>query len=69
MRGPAKRGGACAVQAFCRRQNLGEAEFSSAGQNQMRGPVRQNRMGNHAENAYNNRCDQLAVAESQKFKP
>ena len=23
----------------------------------------------HAENAYNNRCDQLAVAESQKFKP
>ena len=23
----------------------------------------------HAENEYNNRCDQLAVAESQKFKP
>lgn len=22
----------------------------------------------HAENAYNNRCDELAVAESQKFK-
>ena len=22
----------------------------------------------HAENPYNNRCDQLAVAESQKFK-
>jgi len=22
----------------------------------------------HAENEYNNRCDQLAVAESQKYK-
>lgn len=22
----------------------------------------------HAENPYNNRCDQLAVAESQKYK-
>ena len=22
----------------------------------------------HAENPYNNRCDELAVAESQKFK-
>ena len=22
----------------------------------------------HAENAFNNRCDELAVAESQKFK-
>ena len=22
----------------------------------------------HAENAYNNRCDELAVAESQKYK-
>ncbi len=25
-------------------------------------------VGNHAENEFNNRCDELAVAESQKYK-
>ena len=69
MRGPAKRGGACAVQAFCHRQNLGEAEFSSAEHGDGPGPPPGgSRVGNHAKNEYNNRCDQLAVAESQKYK-
>ena len=58
----------CGVQAFCRRQNLGSAEFTSAEADQIGAPVRQGRMGNHAENPYNNRCDQMAVAESQKYK-
>ena len=35
----------------------------------IRGPHRTKVLwGNHAENEYNNRCDQLAVAESQKYK-
>ena len=37
--------------------------YNKPGPPQGRGPV-----GNHAENEFNNRCDEMAVAESMKFK-
>ncbi len=31
-------------------------------------PAGKSRVGNHADNEFNNRCDELAVAESKKYK-
>ncbi|WP_297235837.1 hypothetical protein [uncultured Flavonifractor sp.] len=62
--------GACAVQAFWpAAKTLAQAEFISAEHEKKRGPrPTESRVGNHADNPFNNRCDELAVAESRKYK-
>ena len=67
----APQGGAALApyERFAASKTSAEAEFSSAEHGDGPGPPPGgSRVGNHAENEYNNRCDQLAVAESQKYK-
>ena len=57
---------ACGVQAFCEAKPW-KAELCFADGIMDRGPRRTCPVGNHAENEFNNRCDELAVLESHKF--
>ena len=49
-------------------QGLAAAGLGQALDLMERHTVRLHWVKGHAQNAYNNRCDQLAVAESRKFK-
>nr|WP_325298180.1 hypothetical protein [uncultured Dysosmobacter sp.] len=52
-----------------RRKILAQGGFIPPEANEMKGlPSGKAGWETHAENEFNNRCDQLAVAESQKYK-
>ena len=66
--GPAERDGGTPYKRFAAGKTLGRRNSFPPSSLQSGAPARQGRVGNHAENEYNNRCDELAVTESQKYK-
>ena len=67
--GPRKRGGAEAPYKHLRSKILAQGGFTPPGANKIKGlPSGLAGWEIHAENEYNNRCDELAVAESRKYK-